>query len=81
MEVSYDSAQEFFQDLGFNKLAIDRLKPYFDALKEFADYDVYAILERLEVDILANEDTADKLAIESQQDFFQALCLFGFQDE
>jgi hypothetical protein len=81
MDISYDNAQDFFQDLGFNKLTIDRLKPYFSALEGFVDYDVFAIIERLEADILANEDSTDKLAIESQQDFFQALCLFGFQDE
>ena len=52
MDVSYDSAQHFFQDLGFNKLTIDRLKPYFSSLEQFVDYDIFVVIERLEADIL-----------------------------
>ncbi|CAF3644562.1 unnamed protein product [Rotaria sp. Silwood1] len=80
-DVSYDSAQEFFQDLGFNDVTICRLKPYFPTLKNFVHYDIFAIIERLQADMLANEDSVNALSIKSQRDFFQVLRLFGFQDD
>ncbi|CAF1481549.1 unnamed protein product [Rotaria sordida] len=80
-DVSYDSVEVFYQDLGFNDVTIEQLRPYFSALENFVHYDVFAIIERFEEDILANENNADKLSIKSQEDFFEVLRLFGFQDE
>ncbi|CAF0736711.1 unnamed protein product [Adineta steineri] len=80
-DISYDNVQVFFQDIGFNNITIDRLKPYFSTLQDFVDYDIFGIIKRLEIDLLANEDSTNKLSIKSQQDFFQVLCMFGFRDE
>ncbi|CAF4376624.1 unnamed protein product, partial [Adineta steineri] len=72
-DISYDNVQVFFQDIGFNNITIDRLKPYFSTLQDFVDYDVFGIIKQLEIDLLANEDSTNKLSIKSQQDFFQVL--------
>lgn len=61
-------------------MIIDKLTPYFSELKKFVDYDIFAIIERLEADILADENKAEKLVINSQLNFFGALQLFGFTD-
>ena len=77
----YDNIQIFYRDIGFNDDAINRLRPYFSSLETFVDYDVFAIIEPFETDILDDEEKANKFSIQTQQDFFEALCLFGFKNE